>query len=121
VSWSAEYQLHFRTIGFAQAAFEHCKKGIFTIGICALIRCVENMPTNRLFRMILSRGMVMTDIHASSSIPEFTICGMAFDAFDSGHTDEQIVFAEPGQIVTCIECRREIAWCKRYIGYKEPK
>lgn len=37
---------------------------------------------------------------------EFTVCGMAFDAHDSGDHDEPIVFAGVGEVVTCEECRR---------------
>ena len=37
---------------------------------------------------------------------EFTVCGFAFDAHDSGDHDEPIVFAGNGEAVTCPECRR---------------
>ena len=37
---------------------------------------------------------------------EFTVCGMAFDAHESGDSDEPIVFAGAGEAVTCHECRR---------------
>lgn len=39
---------------------------------------------------------------------EFTICGMAFDAHDSGDAAEPIVVAEVGQMVTCPTCRDTI-------------
>lgn len=35
---------------------------------------------------------------------EFTVCGMAFDAFESGDADAPIVFAGTRQFITCQEC-----------------
>lgn len=37
---------------------------------------------------------------------EFSLCGLAFDAHESGDHDEPVVFAKPGQLVTCPECRQ---------------
>lgn len=35
---------------------------------------------------------------------EFSLCGMSYDAFESGDADETIVFAEPGQKINCPDC-----------------
>jgi len=39
---------------------------------------------------------------------EHSLCGMAFDAFESGDSDEEIVFAKSGDMVTCEDCKRHI-------------
>jgi hypothetical protein len=58
-------------------------------------------------------------LHGESSAPEYTLCGDAFDAFESGDADEPIVFANAGQVVTCTECRRAIDYVrKHYRKYK---
>lgn len=36
--------------------------------------------------------------------PDFTLCGDAFDAFDTGDAEEQHVEAKKGQTVTCQQC-----------------
>lgn len=36
---------------------------------------------------------------------EFTMCGMAFDAYESGDSEERIIFAKPKEVVTCQDCR----------------
>lgn len=59
-------------------------------------------------------------IHAASELPEFTMCGIAFDAFMSGDVDEEIVFAKKGQIVDCEDCRRAIDHAKQFKGYLQP-
>lgn len=51
---------------------------------------------------------------------EFTICGIAFDAFDSGDVDEPTRFASPGETITCPECRKVIAYFKSIRHWKEP-
>lgn len=50
------------------------------------------------------------EIHGTawSQGEEFTMCGMAFDAFESGDADAPIVFAERGETVTCKDCRDAI-------------
>ena len=40
----------------------------------------------------------------SAAQPDFTLCGDACDAFDSGDADEEHVEAEKGQAVTCPKC-----------------
>lgn len=50
----------------------------------------------------------MTILHGPSYDPEFTLCGLAFDAFDSGDCDSPIVFAQIGERVTCDYCIRVI-------------
>ena len=44
---------------------------------------------------------------------EHSLCGMAFDAFDSGDADEPIIFAKSGEVVTCPECRAELDFVRR--------
>ncbi|MCF6783361.1 hypothetical protein [Stutzerimonas stutzeri] len=36
--------------------------------------------------------------------PEFSLCGDAFDAFDSGDAEEPHSIAGPGESITCPEC-----------------
>jgi hypothetical protein len=57
-------------------------------------------------------------LHAESG--EFTLCGMAFDAYDSGDADEPIVMAQPRELVTCAECRAVIDYARRFKGYRQP-
>lgn len=52
---------------------------------------------------------------------EFTLCGDAFDAFDSGDADEPIVMAKPGQTITCEDCRLIISEVKRVRQWVAPK
>jgi hypothetical protein len=62
-------------------------------------------------------------IHGSNWVGqggEFTICGIAFDAHESGDVDEEVVFADPGQLVTCEDCRRTIAFIKQFKRYRQP-
>lgn len=46
-------------------------------------------------------------LHAHGRL-ERTLCGFAPEAFESGDSEQPIVFAEPGQVVTCRICRAEI-------------
>jgi hypothetical protein len=57
---------------------------------------------------------------ASGQGGEFTLCGMAFDAFESGDADEPIVFALSGQPVTCDECKAVIDHVRQFKGYRQP-
>ncbi|WP_199028472.1 hypothetical protein [Ralstonia sp. ASV6] len=58
--------------------------------------------------------------HAKGTIAgrEYSLCGLACDAHESGDTDEPVEFAEAGELVTCVECRDAIdhvrASFKRY-------
>ena len=57
-------------------------------------------------------------LHAEGE-QEHSLCGMAFDAYDSGDADEPIVFAKPGEIVTCKHCRAHIDFVRRkYRAYR---
>lgn len=51
---------------------------------------------------------------------EFTLCGDAFDAFESGDADEPVHFAAPGQLISCPKCREVINHCKAVKHWKEP-
>lgn len=51
---------------------------------------------------------------------EFTLCGIAFDAHDSGDADEPAVFAVTGQTVDCEDCRRIIDYVKSFKRYRQP-
>lgn len=44
----------------------------------------------------------------STSQPEFTLCGDAFDAFESGDAEEEHEHAEQGGTITCPACCRQI-------------
>lgn len=52
--------------------------------------------------------------HGSTNQPEFTLCGFAFDAHDSGDADEPIIFAKRGEVVTCEECRAVIDYIRQH-------
>lgn len=60
--------------------------------------------------------------HAGSTIAggEYTLCGLAFDAYESGDHPEPVIEANPGQIVNCEECRKAIDFAKRFINYRTP-
>ena len=55
-------------------------------------------------------------------IQEHSLCGWAFDAYASGDADAPIVFAQPGETVTCPECLAVIRYIRsafsgnRYLG-----
>lgn len=49
----------------------------------------------------------MTERHARGRL-EHSLCGLAMDAYESGDHEEPVVFATPGQLVTCSMCRLEI-------------
>ena len=36
---------------------------------------------------------------------DYTLCGLAFDAYESCHTDEQVLFANDNERITCADCR----------------
>ena len=36
--------------------------------------------------------------------PEFTLCGDAFDAYESGDSERPIIFAKQGERVNCEQC-----------------
>jgi len=44
--------------------------------------------------------------------PEYTLCGMAFDAQESGDCDEKITIGNAGDKVTCQACLNTITQCK---------
>lgn len=50
-------------------------------------------------------------VHAQGPV-EFTVCGLAPEAFESGDADEPIVIAGTGELVTCPTCRRFIDFAK---------
>lgn len=53
--------------------------------------------------------------------PEFSLCGDAFDGFDSGDLDEPVALAETGERITCERCRLVITQCKRVKHWREPE
>lgn len=62
-------------------------------------------------------------VHAcdtSAAGSEFTVCGLAFDAYHSGDADHPVVMAEPGEVVTCEACRRTIDFMKTFKRYRQP-
>lgn len=58
-------------------------------------------------------------VHADGG-NEFTLCGLAFDAHDSGDHDEPVIMAAPGQLVNCVECRAVIDYVRTFKGYRQP-
>jgi hypothetical protein len=64
----------------------------------------------------------MPDGRCAPGIQEHSLCGMAFDAFESGDADAPVVFAQPGEQVTCQECLALIRYVRsafrrnRYLG-----
>jgi len=52
---------------------------------------------------------------------EYSLCGLAFDAHDSGDEPEPVHFAVGGQLVTCRECRAMIDYVRTFKGYRAPK
>jgi hypothetical protein len=69
-----------------------------------------------------SRSQQQVVLHGEGQ-QEHSLCGMAFDAFDSGDAEEPIIFAKSGEVVTCQECRAELDFVRRaYCRYRyEPK
>jgi hypothetical protein len=60
----------------------------------------------------------MNDVHAPG-IGEHALCGLAYDAHLSGDTDDPVIFAARGQVVTCEYCRAVIADIRRsYRGFR---
>lgn len=60
----------------------------------------------------------MKHAKGTASGGEYSLCGLAFDAHETGDADEPVEFAEAGELVTCVECRDVIdhvrATFKRY-------
>lgn len=55
--------------------------------------------------------------HGPSSMPEIMLCGLAFDAYESGDVDEPVIEAKADELVTCPECRAVIDYIRqRYRG-----
>jgi hypothetical protein len=48
----------------------------------------------------------MTELHGIGDQGEFMLCGLAFDAFESGDHHEPVKQAKKGQTITCPDCRR---------------
>jgi len=52
---------------------------------------------------------------------EFSLCGDAFDAFDSGDAEEPYVIAGPGQSITCPDCCRAVREVKAICNPLRPR
>jgi len=50
---------------------------------------------------------------------DYTMCGLALDAYESGDESEPVVMAAPGELITCKGCRAVIAYFKDFKGYRE--
>ena len=49
------------------------------------------------------------NLHAENPVmSEYTLCGMAFDAYASGDSEEPISFACGNEAITCKHCRRAV-------------
>lgn len=53
--------------------------------------------------------------------PEYSLCGQAYDAFDSGDADERFEFVEKGQTINCENCCRAIREIKRIRNPIKPR
>jgi hypothetical protein len=53
--------------------------------------------------------------------PEFSLCGDAFDAFESGDASESYELAKPGQSITCSMCCTAIREIKAIRNPLRPK
>lgn len=51
---------------------------------------------------------------------DYTMCGLASDAYESGDESAPVVIAGPGELITCKGCRAVIAYYKSIKGYREP-
>ena len=52
-------------------------------------------------------------VHGDGCLPEFTLCGLAFDAHISGDLEEPVEFAQIGDLVTCEDCREVLDHVRR--------
>lgn len=52
---------------------------------------------------------------------EFSLCGNAFDAFDSGDADEPHEIANAGQVINCEDCCRAIREVKAMRNTLRPR
>lgn len=52
---------------------------------------------------------------------EFSLCGDAFDLGDNEPGEDNPRFAEPGDLVTCEDCREVIDVCRALKRYRFPK
>lgn len=52
---------------------------------------------------------------------DYTACGMASDACESGDEDEMVLFAKPGEVATCPKCQGVVDYFKSIKRYREPK
>lgn len=66
--------------------------------------------------------MIKIPLHLKGPLAggEYTACGVAFDAYNTGDAEEPILVAMPGQVATCVECRRVVDFYKAIRGYREP-
>jgi len=55
---------------------------------------------------------VFKGIHAPGTV-EHSLCGMAPEAFETGDSEEPIVFAGPDELVTCPTCRAAMDHIRR--------
>lgn len=62
-------------------------------------------------------------VHGNNAVDmggEFTVCGLSFDAHETGDADHPVVMAQSGQTVTCEACRKTIAFMKTFTRWKQP-
>jgi hypothetical protein len=52
---------------------------------------------------------------------EFSLCGDAFDAFASGHADEEFEFAKVGEPITCEKCCHAVSEIKKLRNPLKPR
>lgn len=54
------------------------------------------------------------------SMREYSLCGVAYDAFDTGDAESPVAIAKKGQTITCPDCRNVIAEVKSIKHWKQP-
>ena len=58
------------------------------------------------------------EVHGCGRL-EHSLCGLAFDAFETGDHEEPVVFAKRGEMVTCVSCRAELDHVREFFkGYR---
>jgi len=79
---------------------------------------MTDKPTNSSPLLVVGLDRKVRHMH-NSAVPEYSLCGMAFDAYDPGDAEE-IIFAKSGETITCTGCRKIIADAKRIKHWKVP-
>jgi hypothetical protein len=61
----------------------------------------------------MARRIANPAVHApGNGQGEHSLCGLAFDAYETGDVDDPVIFATAGGLVTCPECRALINYIR---------